>query len=141
LESGSSDVVELDAVDPDGTGSPRNDGSRGSGLYAVAIRLKQTPSGIWAQLFPENWDHPQEYSSRHRPGIGRVSGSHIILNGTTIEEVRDVHTKTLKLAVAATNRQVAEYREKTKREHDAAEKHQQRHEANVRSVAPAIKFD
>ena len=140
MENGS-DVVELDVIDPDRTGSPRNDGTPGSGLYEVAIRLKQTPSSIWAELFPNNWDHPQEYTLRHIPGIARVSSGYIILDGTTVEEVRDLHKKTLQLAVAVTNRQVAEYREQTRREQEMAAERQQEHEARVRQGASEVDFN
>ena len=35
----------------------------------------------------------------HRPGIASVEGDEILLNGTTIEEVRDYHRKTLNLCI------------------------------------------
>jgi hypothetical protein len=43
----------------------------------------------------------------HRPGIARIQGATITLNGTTIEEVERYHRDTLQLAVAETNKQYA----------------------------------
>ena len=39
----------------------------------------------------------------HRSGIAQVIGDKIILDGTTIEEVRDYHRETLKLCVEKSN--------------------------------------
>ncbi len=35
----------------------------------------------------------------HRPGIASVVDDEILLNGTTIEEVREYHRETLKLCI------------------------------------------
>lgn len=43
----------------------------------------------------------------HRPGVARVSGDRILLERTTIAEVRDHHKRPLELAVEQTNRQAA----------------------------------
>jgi len=40
----------------------------------------------------------------HRPGIARVSGDKVYLDGTTIEEVQKYHRDTLVLALEETNR-------------------------------------
>jgi hypothetical protein len=141
MRSVSSDTMEIDCIDVDNAGSPRKDGSPGSGLYVVPIRLKQTPSPTWASLFPGNWDHPQEWSSRHRPGIAQVVGDTIVLNGTTVEEVRDVHAKTLTLAVEATNEQVTAIAERERLACVAAERQRTAHEANIREVASEVRFD
>jgi hypothetical protein len=137
----SSDTIEIDCIDVDNAGSPRNDGTPGSGLYMVPIKLKQTPSPTWASLFPENWDHPREWSSRHRPGIAQVLGDTIVLNGTTVEEVRDVHVKTLKLAVEATNEQATAVAERERLVREAAARQHAEHEANIREVASEVRFD
>jgi hypothetical protein len=103
--------------------------------------MRSVEPGSWAQLFPQNWDHPQEYTMKHRPGIAQVIGDTIVLNGTTVEEVRDVHVKTLKLAVAATNVQAAELSEREHAQRDAAGKRQAEHSGNVGRVASEVKFD
>jgi hypothetical protein len=43
----------------------------------------------------------------HRPGIARVYGDRIILDGTTMEEIERYHAKTLKLALEKTNEEAA----------------------------------
>jgi len=141
MGSASRDTVEIDCIDVNNAGNPRNDGTPGSGLYVVPIRLKQTPSPNWASLFPGNWDHPQEWSSRHRPGIAQVVGDTIVLNGTTVEEVRDVHVKTPKLAVEATNEQAAAVAERERVARDVAARQHAAHEANLREVASEVRFD
>jgi hypothetical protein len=70
-----------------------------------------------------------------------VIGDTIVLAGTTVEEVRDVHVKTLKLAVAATNMQAAEVAERARLARAAAAKQEEEHKANVRGVASEVKFD
>src|SRR4051812_79770 len=91
--------VRIVGIDAATVGTPRNDGTRGSALYAVPIKLDRIPSREWAQAFPEAWDRPPAWTSMHRPGIAHISGDRIILDGTTVEEVRDYHAATLKLVV------------------------------------------
>ena len=49
--------------------------------------------------------------TRHRPGIARISGDKIILDGTIIGEVERYHAKTLKIAIEKTNEEVAIHEE------------------------------
>ncbi len=56
----------------------------------------------------------------HRPGIASVSGDEILLDGTTIEEVRDYHREVLLLCVDVANKKeeeiiAAEQRKKRER--------------------------
>jgi hypothetical protein len=121
--------------------APRNDGTRGSALYCVPFQLSRRPSSEWADGFVHNWDHPPQWDTSHRPGIARVSGDKIYLDGTTIEEVRDTHRQTLMLALDATNRIIEDY----ERRKFAKEREQRRvkeeHERRVREGANRIKFD
>jgi hypothetical protein len=141
MSSVSSNTVEIEGIDTKNVGSPTSDGTAGSALYAVSIKLKQTPSPTWVQLFPNNWDRPREWTAMHRPGIAQVIGDRIVLNGTTVEEVRDVHATTLKLAVEATNEQAAEIAERERQAREAAGQAQAEHSANVGKVATEVKFD
>ena len=50
-------------------GTPRNDGTRGSALYAVPFQLSHRPTAAWAEHFVRTWDRPPSWSTRHRPGI------------------------------------------------------------------------
>jgi len=51
----------------------------------------------------------------HRPDIAEVSDDCVILDGTTIEEVKNYHCETLLLAVEKTNQQNAECKGSVKR--------------------------
>lgn len=64
-----------------------------------------------------------------------------VLNGTTVEEVRDVHVKTLKLAVEATNEQVAVIAERERQARETAARQHAEHEANTREIAAEVRFD
>ena len=72
----------------------------------------------------------------HRPGIARVRGDKIILNGTTIDEVKKYHRSTLLLCVDVANDKEKEYREKKRNEE---EKRRQQIEAHQREVEDGVK--
>ena len=120
---------------------PRNDGTRGSALYTIPFALSRRPPSQWAQRFIENWNNPPRFSSMHRPGIARISGSTISLNGTMIEEVEKYHRDTLLLAVGKTNQEYREWKrqreQRQARERELSEKHRRR----VDEGAKRIKFD
>lgn len=133
--------IEIVGVDTASVGAPRNDGTSGSALYLVPIKLSRTPPREWATALPDAWDRPPEFTTMHRPGIARVSGDCIILDGTTIEEVRDYHARTLALVVAELNE--AQARHEAGAQSDAKRAAQQRaaHEENVRSIGDDIRFE
>ena len=87
---------------------PKMDGTRGCALYKVPLRLSRRPSDVWIKIFLQTWQYPPKSTTMHRPGIARVEGTKIILDGTTIEEVRDYHRETLKLCVDAANKKEKE---------------------------------
>lgn len=51
------------------------------------------------EAFIKTWNQPPQFTTMHRPGIARVSGDRVILDGTTIEEVEKYHRDTLKLSI------------------------------------------
>ena len=122
--------------------APRNDGTPGSALCSVPVRLSATPDRAWAELFVRNWDRPPSFTSMHRPGIARVVGDRVVLNGTTVEEVAQYHQRTLRLAVDATNLQHAE---RKRREAAAAapvrDEAARRHREEVERGLAARRFD
>lgn len=120
---------------------PRNDGTRGCGLYNVPFQLSQCPPAAWAQYFPHAWDHPMSYSSMHRPGICSVVGDRIWLKGTTLEEVAATHKPTLQLALDDTNQKYVDLLAKQQADADRSKREQEAHEQHVREVAGSIKFD
>lgn len=120
---------------------PKNDGTRGSGLYAIPFELSCCPSPMWAQIFVETWNHPPQWTSMHRPGIARVIGDRIILNGTTVEEVEKYHRKTLLLAVDEANRLTAANEQKQRRQQAQEDARVQQEKARIEDAAQRIRFD
>lgn len=119
---------------------PKNDGTRGSALYSIPFRLSSKPTDTWSELFLENWDCPPKFTSMHRPGIARVDSDKIILDGTTIEEVKQYHRDTLILCVEKTNEEERQFR---KREEQLKRKKQEEienHYRNINDISKDIKF-
>lgn len=119
---------------------PRNDGTPGCALYRVPFRLSRVPSSLWKRFFLQTWDMPPTWSTMHRPGIARVSGDKIILDGTTIEEVRDVHRDTLLLCVDKANELETQYLEQQRKEEERKRMQYEAHKDNVMRVADDITF-
>ena len=67
----------------------------------------------------------------HRPGIARVDSDKIILDGTTIEEVKQYHRDTLILCVEKTNEEEKQIR---KREEQLKRKKQEERENHYRNI-------
>jgi hypothetical protein len=120
---------------------PRKDGTSGSALYAVPFRLSDTPTEAWTEFFVRSWNLPPRFTSMHRPGIARVEGDRIILDGTTIEEVERYHFDTLKLAVSEANRLLGEKKQTSARQASASQSRRQRHRDHVAEVAKRLKFN
>lgn len=119
---------------------PRMDGTRGSALYKVPFRLSRKPSDLWSKLFLEAWRFPSSFTAMHRFGIASVVGDEIILNGTTVEEVRDYHRETLILCVEAANKKEVEIRQKKQAQREREEMRTRNHYDNVNSVVEEIEF-
>lgn len=132
--------IMLISIDSDEVTQPRNDGAPGSALYEVPFRLNHYPNRTWQQLFLANWRSPSQFTSMHRGNIAKISGDRIILDGTTIEEVRDYHLKTLKIVIQDTNKQYKRLmiKEQQRLEHDLEIKNKQRDK--VRSVINDLRF-
>ena len=133
--------IKLIGVDTGRVGSPRNDGTRGASLYSVPIRLSSTPPREWSDAFPDFWDRPSSYTSMHRPGIGRIEGDCVILDGTTLEEVERYHAATLKLVVAALNTAYRKHAQERAAEDARARAAEAEHRASVAESAKRIRFD
>lgn len=94
--------IRVTGVDEKGLGRPRNDGTRGSALYLVPLRLSRQPSRNWAAYFERAWNGGF-FSTMHRAGIASVSGDRILLDGTTVEEVAKHHLETVRKVVLEAN--------------------------------------
>lgn len=135
------DPVRIVGVIADEVGEPRNDGTRGSALYAVPFRLSKRVSADWATVFEQVWNRPPRLTTMHRPGIARVSGDRIVLDGTTIEEVQRYHRDTLVLCVNETNRIIAEHEEQVRRQEEERRRRSDEHRSRVRDLSDEISFD
>jgi hypothetical protein len=120
--------------------APRNDGTPGSALYAIPFELSRTPSPIWQKAFLQTWDRPPRFTTMHRPGIARISGDRIVLDGTTIEEVQRYHRETLLLAVQTANQiesDIERERSATRRGQGEAEED---HRRKIRDAVKRMEF-
>ncbi len=142
-EAGGADPEEIriTGVIVDEVTEPTNDGRPGSALYTVPLRLSATPSSVWSQLFVRNWNSPPTWTPMHRPGIARVSGSKVLLEGTMIEEVEKVHRDTLQAVVSATNRDYGIYVADLERKRRSREEEREQHHRTVGDVAGRITFE
>lgn len=93
---------------------PKIDGTRGSALYKIPFKLSRVPSGLWADLFIQLWNSPPRFTTMHRPKIAKVVRDKIILDGTTIEEVKSYHRDTLLLCVNEANKKEREINERNR---------------------------
>ena len=101
------DEIKILGIKQEEVTVPKMDGTRGSALYSVPFLLNQTPNHEWSEIFIYKWDNPRVWSTMHRFGKARVVGDKIILDGTTIEEVKNYHRDTLIMCVEDAN---AEYK-------------------------------
>jgi hypothetical protein len=122
-------------------GQPRNDGTPGSALYEVPFKLSSTPSSEWVRAFIDTWNSPPRFSTMHRPGIARVEGDRVVLDGTTMEEVERWHLTTLKLCVEEANKAVARFRQEQDTQASASERRRQEHLRHVEEVAKRLRFE
>lgn len=113
----------------------------GSGLYEIPLRLDREPPEMWKLFFADSWDHPSHFTPMHRPGIARVIGDQIVLNGTTIDELQRFHRDTLKVVLSDVNRHYAEYEANLRRQKEEAERRHREQQESVARKAKEIKFD
>lgn len=120
---------------------PKDDGTRGSALYKIPFRLSTDPDPLWNTLFIRNWNSPPKFTSMHRSGIASINGKKIILDGTTIEEVKKYHRDTLILVVNKTNDDYRKIKEKQEKEKEYKQKREKNHYENIRKKSNEINFD
>ena len=133
--------IRIEGVIADQVTTPRMDGTPGSALYRVPFKLSRRPDREWADLLVNNWNHPSSYTSMHRPGIASVVGETIILDGTTLDEVKRYHRDTLKLTLAETNRQYNELKARHLAVKENERARTEAHRADVAKQAGDISFD
>lgn len=133
--------MRITGVIVDEVTEPRLDGTRGSALYTVPLRLNRKPSTLWSRLFVQAWNRPLSYSFMHRPGIASVRGATIVLDGTTLEEVRKVHHGTLVKCVEEANAKELEILTQKNRANEVRRQQSEVHRTNVETIAKDISFD
>lgn len=122
-------------------GQPRNDGSPGSGLYPVPVRLSRQLRADEAQLLVHLWDNPPSFSTMHRPGTARASGDTLTLERTTIEEVERYHAKTIASIVDVFNFEAPKFRAAEEADRQRQHEADQEHRQHIDDVAGRIRFD
>ncbi len=133
--------IEILGIVEEGVGRPRSDGSAGSALYRIPLRLSRRPSDVWSALFVQTWNRPPHYTTMHRPGIASVSGDTVILDGTTMAELERYHVETLRHVLDKVNKEVAEHEEKERARTERGAEARSQHDQSVREIADRIKFD
>ena len=137
------DIIEpirIEGMIIDGITEPKLDGTPRSALYSIPFRLNRKPSHIWEQIFLNEWEMPPHYTSMHRPGIASVVGDRIILDGTTINEVKKYHRDTLVLCVEEANKKEAEYINKMEAEEERRRQQSEQHKKHISEIADDIEF-
>jgi hypothetical protein len=133
--------IQITGIIADQVGVPRNDGTPGSGLYRIPFRLTQQPPREWIELFVNNWNHPPRFTTMHRVGIASIVGDTVILDGTTIEEVRDYHRETLILVIQETNKGYKEFFERRQKAAERKQEEVSTHKQNIDDISNQIKFN
>ena len=119
---------------------PKLDGTRGSALYSIPFKLNKSPTPIWRRLFIDTWNNPPSWSTMHRFGIASVVGDTIVLDGTTMDEVKQYHRKTLLLCVEKANEGEKQYHAHQQVEENKRKEIEQNHYNNVKKLADEIEF-
>lgn len=126
-------------------GQPRNDGTPGSGLYKVPLRLNRETTDLEARLIKQTWDSPPRWTTMHRPGICSVYGDTVALDGTTVSELKQYHLETLKGVLESVNREAGEIeaREQARRDRETQEREEIRraHEREIADINDNLNFD
>lgn len=133
--------IQVVGVVKERVGRPRNDGTPGSGLYAVPLRLSRTPSHAWGEFFEQCWNSPPSFTTMHRPGIASVIGDTVVMDGTTIDEVEKYHLKTVQLCVEQANENEANRLQAERQHKERDDVARREHEAHVGEVANRLRFD
>ncbi|MCY3826290.1 MAG: toll/interleukin-1 receptor domain-containing protein [Candidatus Dadabacteria bacterium] len=133
--------VKILGVIVDEVTEPKLDGTRGSALYIVPFLLNRVPSLLWSEIFIDTWNRPPSFTTMHRPGIASVQGAKIILNGTTIEEVKRYHRDTLVDCVNVVNQEEKKLLERKRREQELRRQQVEEHRKRVKDASEDLSFD
>ncbi|MDM8293465.1 toll/interleukin-1 receptor domain-containing protein [Faecalicoccus pleomorphus] len=132
--------IHIIGIIADEVTAPKMDGTKGSSLYKIPFKLSKKPSRIWIRFFLDAWQSPPRFTTMHRFGIASIIEDKIVLNGTTIEEVRDYHRETLQLCIEVANKKEAQYNKMIAKNRKLEEKKRKRHNQNVKDIAEKMGF-
>ena len=132
--------IKIEGIITEKVTMPKMDGSPGSALYSVPFKLNRKPSSLWSDLFVHTWDNPPQWSTMHRFGNASVTGDTIVLEGTTMDEVKQYHRDTLLLCVKRANDGEKLYRAHQRAEEIKRKEIEQNHYDNVQKLADEIEF-
>ncbi|MTC85601.1 TIR domain-containing protein, partial [Streptococcus uberis] len=138
--SDTTEDIQILGIIADEVTIPKLDGTVGSALYKIPLRLNRKPSELWEQLFLENWKYPPKFTTMHRSKIAKIINDKIILDGTTIEEVKEYHRDTLKLCVELSNNQEKDHIRKQMLEEERKLQKIQNHMNSVKQISDEIIF-
>lgn len=133
--------ISIVGIDEANVTTPRNDGTRGSALYTIPLKLSEHPPAIWNEIFSEYWRSPPSFTNMHRPGIASVSGDRIVLNGTTMEEVEKYHLQTLKVVIKATNEDTGKALSQVAEQEKRRQEQFKAHRSRVSEISARLDFD
>lgn len=133
--------IKIVGVIVDEVTEPKLDGTRGSALYSVPFRLNRVPSSLWSKIFINTWNRPPSFTTMHRPGIASVRGAKIILNGTTIKEVKRYHRDTLVDCVDVANQEEKKSLERKRKEQELRRQQMEEHRKRVKDASEDLSFD
>lgn len=136
-----SEPIKIMGVIVDEVTEPRLDRTRGSALYEVPFRLSRRPSSLWTNIFLQTWQRPPQFTSMHRPRIASIHGDKVILDGTTIEEIKNYHRATLMLCKKAANEEESRILEQQRLEAEAAKQRSEEHRDNISKLSEDLDFD
>jgi len=132
--------IRLVGIVREGIGVPRGDGTRGSALYAVPFRLSRVPTREWASRLVATWDRPPTWTTMHRPGIARVTGDVVTLDGVTMQEIERYHLDTLKLCVHHVNAEITQQEARRAADEQRDRERKDQHEASVDETLRRLNF-
>lgn len=117
------------------------DSARSRGLMRVPIRMSRSVSIMEGRLLKEIWANPPEFTMRHAPDIAHIEGYRFTLDPTTLEDVRDVHARTVSLVLDKFNTRMPDVIAARVREREATEQAEAEKQRRIEQVAAEIKFD
>lgn len=134
------DEIKILGIKQEEVTLPKLDGTRGSALYSIPFLLNKKPSKEWCDIFIYKWNHPRRATLMHRFGKVKVIEDKIILDGTTIEEVKNYHRDVLIMCVEDTNKEYKKFIETKLKKQQIEKEKIKNFEVSLKQNIEDIKF-